>query len=135
MDKIINEFNTTLLELFKIFKSKNMRDKIKINAMELKLKKTLNIKVDYHINILGPYLWNNREDIKNQNSSRFLNRNYNTELIKLSDKYKFNYKDSVDVINSLKDIYKTSSENEQDDINQYIFNLLKYYANYIKHSY
>jgi hypothetical protein len=111
--KIAKQFNKQLKELFKLFsKESKFKSKAHLKYLENSMNTTIKTNPLYAIAMLGSYIWNCSEDIFNENSEVFLNRQYSREVKKLSMKHRFNYQDALKSIEHIKNTYALTMNSE-----------------------
>jgi hypothetical protein len=128
-------FNSTIKELFKLFKelpSKTFKSKLHIGEMQQKMVRSMNAEPYYAINILGPLVWQTKEEIYSKNSAFFLQRRYDIEVQKLCREHKVEFDTAINTVEFMKDAFRNASALQQDSIMNLMITLLKVYAQHVQ---
>lgn len=128
--KSFNESVRTVFDIFSKLESK-AKTKLSIKYMRKKMNSGMRNQEDYALRVLGPYLWNCREDITARRVEVFVYRNYDVAVMKLSRTYKFDYKDAVKTISFMKETFSSTDTERQTQISDHICKMLGLYAQYL----
>lgn len=128
------EFNNYVREVFDNFSNMKSKFKVKLQIKEMqnRMLSTIRSQEDFTIRTLGPYLLEYGDDIVKQNDQLFLEKVYNMEMMKLSKQYKFDYQESLAVINHVKSAYKRANDKKKNDLRKILFDMLQCYAKWLK---
>jgi hypothetical protein len=131
--EIETKFNTQMFSLLKKFKksSTEMKGKAYISNVKKNLQLSIRGMNNYAMETFGPYLWNSRERIADEDVKYFLNTNCNIQIQQLSIKYKFDYNDSLDFLQFMRIAYNNFEEQQKREIINDIKTLLSIYTSYL----
>jgi hypothetical protein len=134
---LYNEFNSKLTSLFKSIKnikSDKQKGKLYVSALHDKLIKLIRVDNTEPMKLLGPMIFECRDDIQEKNLRSFINKDYSAGLKEMSDKHNFTkneYKDAEDAINYIKDIAVMATIDQTNEIFDIASDMLSIYVQYV----
>lgn len=135
MSNIVEEFNTNIKKVFKLFKdlpSETYKSKLHISEMQSRMNLGISAEPFYALNVIGPLIWSAREEISNRDAEFFLRRRYDIDVKKFCDQYNTNYTDAINTVGFMKDAYKAAKQDMKNEIIDTAIILLQLYATHLK---
>lgn len=127
------QFNVEIKAIFKLFKeipNRGLKSKVHITELQSKMVNGMRTEEKYALNVLGPLVFQAREEIAASDGDFFINRRYDVEVGKLCKDHKINFDNAINCINYMKEAYSTSHADTQTQIFRHLKSLLTIYAQY-----
>lgn len=124
------QFNSNIKIFFRLFKSLStgLKKNTYLSELQSKLIQGINIESNYVINIMGPYLFEARNEIEKGDFDKYIDMDYDVELSKICMKYKVNYTDAINTVEIMKTIYKTATNENKLKMLELVQSMLANYC-------
>lgn len=127
-------FNKEIKEIFHMFKNletQKWKSKLHISEMQSKMVRGLNAEPQYAITILGPKIWNARDEIVAEDAQFFLKRRYDIDVQRLSKEHGFSFDSAINTINFMKEAYQSADRAFHDKLFERLKSLLSVYSQFV----
>lgn len=131
--EIETKFNTQMFDILKLFNkcSTEIKGKTYISKVKKNIQYSIRGMNNYAMETFGPYLWNSRQKIADEDTKYFLNTNFNIQIQQLSIKYKFNYNHSLELLQFMRTSFNNFNETQKQYLINNVKNLLSIYTSYL----
>lgn len=117
------QFNASVMELFKIFKSQITGDAFsRTETLEIRVNRAKQTDNTFLIRTVGEKIYKYREEIAKRNEKFFLDDEFSVENDETNET------DNTELVKLVKQVYRSSKKDEQDNVYSHIITLLRMYA-------
>lgn len=134
MEQHYDLFNQGIRKVFNLFKEmpSKFKGKLHINRLQERLNTGIRGEPSYAITVIGPMMWQARDEIKNKDETFFTTKEVGADLMELSKTHKFDFNDADNAVKHMRDAYKESSKEKKEEVFIVIQEMFNVYISYLK---